>query len=66
PLTRLEVTAFGRSSTVFVQEAETVRLSTSTGAHPVTGLVEGDLLRVLALPPARHLGRVVEETVEER
>jgi 3-dehydroquinate synthase II len=66
PLTRIEVSIADRLTTVFVQEAETVRVSASDGPRPVTEISEGDHLRVLALPPARHLGHAVEESIEER
>jgi 3-dehydroquinate synthase II len=56
----------GRVRTVFLQEAETVRLSTDTGRHATTDLVSGTNAYGVRLPPARHLGRSVEETIEER
>ncbi|MCI4358320.1 MAG: 3-dehydroquinate synthase II [Thermoplasmata archaeon] len=56
----------GTEATVFVQEAETVRLSGVSGREPVTELRRGHRLRVVALPAARHLGVVVNEQVEER
>ncbi|HEV2449317.1 MAG TPA: 3-dehydroquinate synthase II [Thermoplasmata archaeon] len=58
-------TATGRS-TVFLQEAETVRLATEVGATAVTELRTGDRLRVALLPTARHLGVTVGEHIEER
>lgn len=53
-------------STVFLQEAETVRLATETGAAAVTDLRGGERLRVAKLPSARHLGVAVGERIEER
>jgi 3-dehydroquinate synthase II len=52
--------------TVFLQEAETVRLSTESGRVPSTELRAG--LEVLAVrqPAARHLGTAIEESIEER
>jgi 3-dehydroquinate synthase II len=52
--------------TVFVQEAETVRLQSPTGAVAVTSIAAGDSLLGLSLPAARHLGTAVEETILER
>ena len=56
----------GRESTIFLQEAETVRLSGPSRRSPVTNLQVGMRLRVVALPPARHLGNLVHESIEER
>jgi 3-dehydroquinate synthase II len=56
----------GRVRTVFLQEAETVRLQGDESPIPTTGLFAGSVVRAVRLPPARHLGRVVEETIEER
>jgi 3-dehydroquinate synthase II len=53
-------------TTVFVQEAETVRLSTGRGATAVTRLTARARLLGVRLPPARHLGQPVDETIEER
>jgi 3-dehydroquinate synthase II len=66
PMTLVEFETRTGTATVFVQEAETVRLWTDQGARAVTELAEGTLLRVAALPAARHLGRTVNETIEER
>lgn len=66
PLTLLEVTVEGRSRTLFVQEAETVRLSGPRGRTPVTGLRPGDRLVGCRFPPGRHLGQAIEESIEER
>jgi len=56
----------GTSRTVFVQEAETVRLSADSGRVPATELTGGTRVLGVRLPPARHLGAAVEETIEER
>jgi 3-dehydroquinate synthase II len=55
-----------RPRTVFLQEAETVRLSTATGRKATTEIAVGELVHGVRLPAARHLGREVEETIEER
>ena len=56
----------GRSRTVFLQEAETVRLSGERGRVATTDLVVGARVLGVRLPAARHLGTAVEETIEER
>ena len=56
----------GMSRTVFLQEAETVRLTTTEGRIPTTELRSGPPALGVRLPAARHLGRPVEETIEER
>jgi 3-dehydroquinate synthase II len=56
----------GRARTIFLQEAETVRLSTAEGRIATTQIRPGASVHGVRLPPARHLGRSVEETIEER
>jgi 3-dehydroquinate synthase II len=56
----------GRIRTVFLQEAETVRLATDRGSVSTTEVAAGDVVRGVRLPPARHLGAAIEESVEER
>lgn len=56
----------GVARTVFLQEAESVRLSTENGPRPTTDLAAGPKVHGVRLPPARHLGHTVEETIEER
>ncbi|MFY9717484.1 MAG: 3-dehydroquinate synthase II [Thermoplasmata archaeon] len=55
-----------RVRTVFLQEAETVRVSTDSGRIAVTVLRPDRLLDAVRLPSARHLGTAIEETIEER
>ncbi len=55
-----------RDRTVFLQEAETVRLSGEPGRVPTTAVAAGARLHGVRLPAARHLGHAVEETIEER
>ena len=66
PLVLLKAAVDGRTRTVFLQEAETVRLSAEGGA--VSTSDPGPRFRTwgVALPPGRHLGTAVEESVEER
>jgi 3-dehydroquinate synthase II len=66
PLVVVSLEAGGRAGTVFLQEAETVRLSSPERDVAVTDLRAGATVRALALPAARHLGGVIDETVEER
>jgi 3-dehydroquinate synthase class II len=66
PLVALTVDDDGRDRTVFLQEAETVRVSTDAGRVAVTALAAGRALDAVRLPTARHLGTAVEETIEER
>lgn len=56
----------GLPRTIFLQEAETVRLSTESGRVASTDAVPGLVVHAVRLPAARHLGRAVEETIEER
>jgi 3-dehydroquinate synthase II len=56
----------GAPRTIFLQEAETVRVSTASGRVATTDLRAGASVHGVRLPPARHLGRSVEETIEER
>ncbi len=56
----------GTARTVFLQEAETVRLSTSGGRVASTELKPGLRIDGVRMAVARHLGRAVEETIEER
>lgn len=66
PLTMVTATVEGRDRTVFLQEAETVRLSSTAGRIPVTELRAGQKVWGVRLPSARHLGAAIEETIEER
>jgi len=54
------------SRTIFLQEAETVRLSTTTGRVATTELRAGPEAYGVHLPSARHLGTAIEESIEER
>jgi 3-dehydroquinate synthase II len=66
PLVSVTVEDGGRARTVFLQEAETVRLATSTDRVAVTALAPGTRVRGVRLPAARHLGAAIEETIDER
>jgi 3-dehydroquinate synthase II len=66
PLTMIEVERGPRSFTAFLQEAETVRLSGEDGPIATTQLTTAAKVFGASFPPARHLGGVVEETIDER
>jgi len=66
PMVMVEVEREGRRYTAFLQEAETVRLSGEHDRLATTHLDAGQRVFGAAFPPARHLGGVVEETIEER
>lgn len=56
----------GTTRSIFLQEAETVRVSTTKGRVATTDLAAGAQLEGIRLPAARHLGQAVEESIEER
>ncbi len=66
PLVMVTADDGGTLRTIFVQEAETVRLSTAAGRVPSTDVRPGAQVHAVRLPPARHLGHAVNETIEER
>lgn len=66
PLVLVEAEVGDRPCTVFLQEAETVRLSTDSGRIATTDLRPGVLAWGVPLSAGRHLGVAVEETIEER
>jgi 3-dehydroquinate synthase II len=66
PLRMVEVLHAERTYTLFLQDAETVRLSTDAGPVATTALSVGTRVYGLTLPAARHLGLAIEETIDER
>lgn len=66
PLVVVAATIEKSSRTIFLQEAETVRLSGENGRVPTTELSAGTRVHGTKMPPARHLGRQVQETIIER
>jgi 3-dehydroquinate synthase II len=66
PLVLLTADDQGVARTLFGQEAESVRVTTEAGRIATTEVRVGMNLRGVRLPAARHLGRAVEETIEER
>jgi 3-dehydroquinate synthase II len=66
PLVLLAAEDEGATRTIFLQEAETVRVSTATGRSAVTAIGPGETVRAVHLPAARHLGTAVTETIDER
>lgn len=66
PLVMIEADVDGRARTVFLQEAETVRLLSREGARPVTDLGAGTIVLGVRMVEARHVGIPVDERIEER
>jgi 3-dehydroquinate synthase II len=66
PMLHVAARRNGREYSIFLQEAETVRLSTGTGPLATTELRPPAQLLGVSLPAARHLGTVIDETIEER
>jgi len=66
PLVVVRADDAGTVRTVFLQEAETVRLSGTGGRIATTEIAPGARVLGVRLPAARHLGTAVEETIEER
>ncbi len=56
----------GVRRTIFLQEAESVRLGTPAAPIPATELAVGDTVVGVRLAAARHLGRAIDEAIEER
>jgi 3-dehydroquinate synthase II len=56
----------GVRRTLFLQEAETVRVTTESGRVATTDLEAGARVLGARLPAARHLGRAIDESIEER
>jgi 3-dehydroquinate synthase class II len=66
PMIELRADDAGVARTLFLQEAETVRVSTDAGRVSTTDARAGVRVHGVRMPAARHLGRTVEETIEER
>ena len=66
PMVMVEADRETRRFTVFLQDAETVRLSGEDARRATTDLTVGTKVFGAPFPPARHLGGVVEETIDER
>lgn len=66
PLLLVEAERGERRFTVFLQDAETVRLSADVGRVATVHLAPGARVFGAPFPPARHLGAAVDEFVEER
>ncbi len=66
PLVRVETAVGATPRTIFLQEAETVRLAGARGPLATTSVKPGDRVRGVTLPAARHLGIAVDESIEER
>jgi 3-dehydroquinate synthase II len=55
----------GRRYSTIVQNAETIRLSTSKGPISVSDLKEGDEVLVRMEEGGRHFGQAIKETITE-
>ncbi len=66
PLIVLEADDNGRARTIFLQEAETVRISTDAGRRSTAEIGLPARAFGVALAEARHLGQSIEETIVER
>ncbi len=66
PLVLVEAERGGRTYTLFLQEAETVRLSSEGRRTATTALTPGTMVYGAAFAPARHLGHSVPEAIDER
>jgi 3-dehydroquinate synthase II len=67
PLLLIEARAQGKSGSILVQNAETIRLSRPDGqAVSVVDLTEGDSILVALEVEGRHFGMKVRETIWER
>lgn len=66
PMLLVAATLGDVGATLFAQEAETVCLAVGARRVAVTELRTGWRVRTARLPPGRHLGRIVEESIEER
>ncbi|HEV2230599.1 MAG TPA: 3-dehydroquinate synthase II, partial [Thermoplasmata archaeon] len=66
PMLLVAATLGDAGATLFAQEAETVCLAAGSRRVAVTELRTGQRVRSARLPPGRHLGRIVDESIEER
>ena len=66
PLVLVSAEVDGTRRTIFLQEAETVRLSVEGGRRASTALEVGTRIHGVRLVAARHLGTAIEETITER
>ncbi len=66
PMVMVTADDAGVARTIFLQEAETVRLTTTAGRLASTDLRAGARALGVRMPAARHLGRAIEETILER
>ncbi len=65
PMVLVEARRGTRTYTVFLQDAETVRLSGESSRVATTELEPGTRVYGMSLPAARHLGTAIEETIDE-
>lgn len=65
PLLLIEAEVGGRRYSTIVQNAETIRLSTSKGPISVSDLKEGNKVLVRMEEGGRHFGQAIKETIKE-
>jgi 3-dehydroquinate synthase II len=66
PLLLIEAEVKGRSFSTIVQNAETIRLSTSEGAVSISDLQVGQEILVRLEEGGRHFGTAIQETIREK
>jgi 3-dehydroquinate synthase II len=66
PMFRVALDVDGDRVETMLQNAETVKVAARDGRTAVTDLAEGDELRVLYEPTARHFGAAVDERIIEK
>jgi 3-dehydroquinate synthase II len=66
PMFRVALDVDGDRVETLLQNAETVKVAARDGRTAVTDLAEGDELRVLYEPTARHFGAAVDERIIEK
>lgn len=66
PLLLIEAEANGKTNSVVLQNAETIRLGTAKGAVSVSDLKEGDKVLVRLEAGGRHFGHAMDETILEK
>lgn len=66
PMLLIEAEADGRTGSVVVQNAETIRLATPKGPVSVADITEGDTILVRIESGGRHFGHTISETILEK
>lgn len=66
PMLMIEAVAFGKTYSVVLQNAETVRLASPNGAVSVSDLEVGDKVYLRLEDGARHMGHPLKESITEK